>query len=38
MLRAFSAVNGYQYEDACKEQGLKPPFSKASFGRELIVK
>jgi hypothetical protein len=25
MLRAFSAVNGYQYEDACKEQGLTPP-------------
>jgi hypothetical protein len=53
MRRAFSALNGYQYEDAYKEQGLTPPFprngsirlrlkggvkpphSKAPFGREF---
>jgi len=28
MSRAFSASNGYQYENACKEQGLTPPFHR----------
>jgi hypothetical protein len=25
---AFSALNGYHYEDAYKEQGLTPPFKR----------
>jgi hypothetical protein len=37
MRRAFSALNGYQYEDAYKEQGLTPPHSKAPFGRKTVL-
>jgi hypothetical protein len=35
MRRAFSALNGYQYEDAYKDQ-VKPPHSKARFGAKEV--